>query len=89
MGERRGLNDHPLRAACNTCRFAGTDGDFGEVATCDAGDEDTDDINDWAAGGYAGPCPAWRPGGYVDQRSLDDPEDRIAETAQLRAAVTR
>lgn len=92
MGERRGLNDHPLRADCSTCRFAGTDGDMGQVLTCDAQAEHDDDIDPvihrWVTGGEVGPCPAWQPGPFCDQRSADDFDDNMAEHYAL-AAVTR
>jgi hypothetical protein len=76
-----GINDHPLQAFCGTCRFVGTDGDHGEILTCDieyvsnTADEERDlidSVDQWIQQGERGPCPGWMPSFYADQRSLDE-----------------
>lgn len=83
-----GLHDHPLRADCSTCRFAGNDGDFGHIKTCDAMPEQRDDdalfaeIDRWVRGGEIGPCPGWQPGPLCDEQSID----AWLEAQEMRAA---
>lgn len=72
-----GLHDHPLRADCSTCRFAGSDGEHGHIKTCDAMPEQRDDdtlfaeIDLWLTCGEAGPCPGWQPRDLCDELSID------------------
>jgi hypothetical protein len=72
MGDR---NDHPLRADCSTCRFAGRDGDLGEVEVCDNPDDPR--VDDWLDG-KVGPCPGWKPAWWTDPVQMAELDAAIA-----------
>ena len=42
---------------CQTCTFASTDGDYGQIRCCDS--DDADELSD--DDGETVPCPAWKP----------------------------
>lgn len=67
------INDHPVRAHCPTCRFAGSDGYLGEITTCDieyiddTADRDLlDQIDLWVRKGEVGACPGWQPADWTN-----------------------
>jgi hypothetical protein len=77
-----------MKCDCSTCEFAGHDGDYGTIPTCDAPsglsgavvhDATQAAIDRWVQGGEVGPCPHHKPAWWTD------PEELAAFEASLLA----